>query len=92
MGRGAGANTALRDAQLLRDKLVAVRNRDIELVQAIGMYEQTMLRYSAVAVRESLQGMNDSGLDLEPIRRTMAAPGCVPRCAAWIVCPRSNAA
>ncbi|WP_198406907.1 FAD-dependent oxidoreductase [Nocardia terpenica] len=74
-GRGAGANTALRDAQLLCDKLVAVRDGDTELVEAIGTYEETMRRYSAVAVRESLQGMNDNGLDLKPLRRAMVSAG-----------------
>ncbi|MGC4994536.1 FAD-dependent oxidoreductase [Nocardia salmonicida] len=74
-GRGAGANTALRDSQLLCAKLVAVRDGNTELVEAIGEYEQTMRRYSAVAVRDSLQGMNDYGLDHKPIRRAMVSAG-----------------
>lgn len=60
-GRGAGANTALRDAALIRDKLVEVRDGRAELLAAIGDYEQRMRTYSAVAVRESLEFMNDGG-------------------------------
>lgn len=74
-GRGAGANTALRDAQLLRDKLVAVRDGKAELIGAIGDYEAAMREYSAVAVKESLQGMHDNGLAQKPVRRALATFG-----------------
>ena len=66
-GRGAGANTALRDAALIRDKLVQVRDGGVDLVDAIGAYEQSMRAYSAVAVRESLEFMNDGGTARKPI-------------------------
>jgi 2-polyprenyl-6-methoxyphenol hydroxylase-like FAD-dependent oxidoreductase len=74
-GRGAGANTALRDAQLLRDHLVTVRDGTSELIPAIGDYEAAMRQYGAVAVKESLQGMHDNGWARKPVRRTLAAFG-----------------
>jgi 2-polyprenyl-6-methoxyphenol hydroxylase-like FAD-dependent oxidoreductase len=60
-GRGAGANTALRDARELRDRLVRVRDGELSLVAAVGEYEELMRRYSSLAVRESLEMMNDDG-------------------------------
>ncbi|WP_028932738.1 FAD-dependent oxidoreductase [Pseudonocardia spinosispora] len=66
-GRGAGANTALRDAALIRDKLVEVRDAGADLLAAIGDYEQRMRTYSAVAVRESLEFMDDDGRARRPI-------------------------
>lgn len=74
-GRGAGANTALRDAQLLRDKLVEVRDGKAELITAVGEYEERMREYSAVAVKESLEGMHDNGLARKPVRRALATMG-----------------
>lgn len=66
-GRGAGANTALRDARELRDRLVRVRDGDLSLVGAVGEYETLMRTYSALAVRESLEFMNDSGTARRPV-------------------------
>ena len=66
-GRGAGANTALRDARELRDRLVRVRDGELSLVAAVGEYEELMRRYSALAVRESLEFMNDDGTARRPI-------------------------
>jgi 2-polyprenyl-6-methoxyphenol hydroxylase-like FAD-dependent oxidoreductase len=66
-GRGAGANTALRDAALLRDNLVAVRDGRSDLPAAVGGYEERMRAYSAVAVAESLQFMNDNGTARRPV-------------------------
>jgi 2-polyprenyl-6-methoxyphenol hydroxylase-like FAD-dependent oxidoreductase len=65
-GRGAGANTALRDAALLRDKLVEARD-GAELLPAIGAYEERMRTYSAVAVKESLEFMNDGAANRKPL-------------------------
>lgn len=70
-GRGTGANTALRDAQLLHAKLIAAWNGTTELLPAIGEYEEEMRRYSAVAVQDSLQGMHDNGLARKPVRRAL---------------------
>ncbi|WP_018330976.1 FAD-dependent oxidoreductase [Actinomycetospora chiangmaiensis] len=66
-GRGAGANTALRDARELRDRLVRVRDGESTLLAAVGDYEDLMRRYSALAVRESLEFMNDNGLARRPV-------------------------
>jgi 2-polyprenyl-6-methoxyphenol hydroxylase-like FAD-dependent oxidoreductase len=66
-GRGAGANTALRDARELRDRLVGVRDGRLTLVEAVGSYEELMRRYAALAVRESLEFMNDDGTARRPV-------------------------
>jgi 2-polyprenyl-6-methoxyphenol hydroxylase-like FAD-dependent oxidoreductase len=57
-GRGAGANTALRDAALLGKLLIAVNEGQKPLIQAIHEYETEMLRYGAEAVSESKKQMN----------------------------------
>lgn len=66
-GRGAGANTALRDARELRDRLVRVRDGELSLLEAVGEYEDLMRRYSSLAVRESLEFMNDNGTARRPV-------------------------
>lgn len=66
-GRGAGANTALRDARELRDRLVRVRDGELGLLEAVGEYEDLMRRYSSLAVRESLEFMNDDGTARRPV-------------------------
>lgn len=66
-GRGAGANTALRDARELRDRLVRVRDGELSLVEGVGEYEELMRRYAALAVRESLEFMNDNGTARRPV-------------------------
>lgn len=52
---GVGANTALRDADLLRRTLIAVRDGESALIPAIGGYEREMLDYGFSAVRLSLR-------------------------------------
>jgi 2-polyprenyl-6-methoxyphenol hydroxylase-like FAD-dependent oxidoreductase len=66
-GRGAGANTALRDARELRDRLLRVRDGEMTLLGAVGEYEDLMRRYSSLAVRESLEFMNDNGTARRPV-------------------------
>jgi 2-polyprenyl-6-methoxyphenol hydroxylase-like FAD-dependent oxidoreductase len=66
-GRGAGANTALRDARELRDRLIRVRDGEVTLLEAVGGYEDLMRRYSSLAVRESLEFMNDNGTARRPV-------------------------
>jgi 2-polyprenyl-6-methoxyphenol hydroxylase-like FAD-dependent oxidoreductase len=66
-GRGAGANTALRDAALLCKALTDVRNDNKPLVQAIHDYEVEMLRYSTEAVLESRKQMNANDLIHKPV-------------------------
>ncbi|AYG57766.1 FAD-dependent oxidoreductase [Rhizobium jaguaris] len=66
-GRGAGANTALRDAALLGQLLVEVHQAQRPLVQAIHDYEVEMLRYSTEAVNESKKQMSSTDLIHRPI-------------------------
>ncbi|EJZ23109.1 FAD-dependent monooxygenase [Rhizobium sp. Pop5] len=66
-GRGAGANTALRDAALLGRMLVEADRGRKPLVEAIHAYEVEMLRYSTEAVQESKRQLDASGLTHRPI-------------------------
>jgi salicylate hydroxylase len=52
---GIGANTALRDARLLCQKLAAVENAERPLLQAIEEYETAMLKYGFQAVQRSMR-------------------------------------
>jgi salicylate hydroxylase len=52
--RGIGANTALRDAQLLARNLIAAAHGQRELLEAIRGYETQMIDYGFSAVRLSL--------------------------------------
>ncbi|WP_220199964.1 FAD-dependent oxidoreductase [Ktedonospora formicarum] len=54
-GRGEGANTALRDAESLRQVLVEVVMLGKQLVQAKVQYEAAMLRYGFEAVANALE-------------------------------------
>jgi 2-polyprenyl-6-methoxyphenol hydroxylase-like FAD-dependent oxidoreductase len=56
--RGIGANTALRDAALLRDALRDVDGGRQELLPALAGYEREMIGYGFAAVRASLAQMN----------------------------------
>jgi 2-polyprenyl-6-methoxyphenol hydroxylase-like FAD-dependent oxidoreductase len=53
--RGIGANTALRDAQLLSRQLIAADRGELPLLDAIHDYEAKMLDYGFAAVRTSLR-------------------------------------
>ena len=66
-GRGAGANTALRDARELRDRVVRVRDGELGLLEAVGGYEELMRTYAALAVRESLEFMHDNRTARRPV-------------------------
>ncbi|GCE31640.1 oxidoreductase [Dictyobacter alpinus] len=66
-GRGAGANTALRDARLLCKQLTAVHDGHIDLLPAIHGYEEKMQKYGAEAVKESLAQMNSNALIHKPV-------------------------
>ena len=52
---GIGANTALRDADLLRRNLIAVRDGQLSRAEAVGDYERQMLEYGFAAVAQSLR-------------------------------------
>lgn len=70
-GRGAGANTALRDAALLGHMLVAADRGQKPLIDAIHDYEAEMLRYSTEAVQESRKHMDASHPAHRPIVGTV---------------------
>ncbi|MGC1546906.1 MAG: NAD(P)/FAD-dependent oxidoreductase [Rhodanobacter sp.] len=53
---GLGANTALRDAALLADKLGSCSSDAVPLLNRIGEYEEAMRAYSAVAIHASREG------------------------------------
>jgi len=86
-GRGAGANTALRDAVLLGGLLGEVEQERKLLVEAIHAYEAEMLRYSTEAVIESRKNMTADDLIHRPVagavqlalmRAAMRAVNAVP--------------
>jgi 2-polyprenyl-6-methoxyphenol hydroxylase-like FAD-dependent oxidoreductase len=52
--RGIGANTALRDAVLLRDALVSGARGERDLLALLSAYEGEMINYGFAAVRASL--------------------------------------
>ncbi|RZQ63103.1 FAD-dependent oxidoreductase [Amycolatopsis suaedae] len=54
-GRGVGANTALKDARLLGDRLGAAHRGEVPVLTAIREYETRMIDYGFTAVRESLK-------------------------------------
>jgi 2-polyprenyl-6-methoxyphenol hydroxylase-like FAD-dependent oxidoreductase len=58
---GIGANTALRDADLLRRQLMAVAAGERELVPALHDYEEQMRHYGFAAVKQSLRNARQAG-------------------------------
>ena len=58
---GIGANTALRDADLLRRQLIAVASGEQDLVPALHEYEGQMRRYGFAAVKRSLSNARQAG-------------------------------
>ena len=54
-GQGVGANTALRDAALLRHQLVAAARGKKPLLKAIGDHEAEMIPYGFARVADSLE-------------------------------------
>lgn len=62
-GQGVGANTALRDAALLRRHLTAAASGEKDLLQAIGDYEAEMIPYGFARVADSLDNNGTSGDD-----------------------------
>lgn len=66
-GRGIGANTALRDAQALCRRLVAVHQGRSSLVPAIAAYEEGMREYGFAAVLESRDQMDGDGPLHKPV-------------------------
>jgi 2-polyprenyl-6-methoxyphenol hydroxylase-like FAD-dependent oxidoreductase len=62
-GRGVGANTALRDAALLRRELVAVARGRKPLLEAVAAYEAAMIPFGFARVADSLNTNGTSGRD-----------------------------
>ena len=58
---GIGANTALRDADVLRDRLSAVASGETELIPALHDYEEQMRDYGFAAVKRSLNNARQAG-------------------------------
>lgn len=58
---GIGANTALRDADLLRRQLITVSRNELPLIPAIHAYEARMLDYGFAAVESSLRNARQAG-------------------------------
>jgi 2-polyprenyl-6-methoxyphenol hydroxylase-like FAD-dependent oxidoreductase len=65
-GRGIGANTALRDAELLCRKLTEAHHGK-DVVQAISEYEQEMIKYGFEAVLASREQMDGNGAIHKPV-------------------------
>ncbi|ALG09583.1 FAD-dependent oxidoreductase [Kibdelosporangium phytohabitans] len=73
-GRGAGANTALRDAALLCRKLSDVHHGKRALLDAVREYETKMIDYGFKAVADSLENQGgDNPLYKPVIGRTLLA-------------------
>ncbi|HZN19512.1 MAG TPA: FAD-dependent monooxygenase [Micromonosporaceae bacterium] len=66
-GRGVGANTALRDANLLRRKLIAVRDGQKKLLEAVHEYETKMVEYGFQAVEDSKKQQNGDSILHKPV-------------------------
>jgi len=61
--RGIGANTALRDAALLCQQLIAAQRGERPLLDAIGDYEAAMREYGFAAVRSSWKACDQAAAD-----------------------------
>ncbi|RKP43556.1 FAD-dependent oxidoreductase [Pararobbsia silviterrae] len=66
-GKGVGANTALRDAQLLCSQLERIARRELPLVEAVADYEAQMRRYGFHAVAESRKQFDEHDAIHRPI-------------------------
>jgi salicylate hydroxylase len=79
---GVGANTALRDADLLRRQLTAVGAGELRLLSALHEYERQMRRYGFAAVRQSLRNARQTGsanrLGRGAFRTILRLVGAVP--------------
>ena len=56
-GQGVGANTALRDASLLRRELTPVARQSKPLLTAIGDYESEMIPYGYFSVSSEVPAL-----------------------------------
>ena len=67
-GRGEGANTALRDAELLTARLTDVAAGRSTLAEATHQYETEMLRYGFEAVHNSRKPYFAEAMKVNPQR------------------------
>jgi hypothetical protein len=74
-GRGVGANTALRDAALLCQNLIAVNAGRLTLIDAVADYESRMRAYAYPAVRKSREQMDSDGIIHKPLVGRLALAG-----------------
>ncbi len=74
-GRGVGANTALRDAALLCQRLTAASQGRESLIDAVASYEAEMRDYGFEAVRKSLEQMDANAVIHKPIAGRVALAG-----------------
>jgi 2-polyprenyl-6-methoxyphenol hydroxylase-like FAD-dependent oxidoreductase len=58
--RGIGANTALRDAEVLCENIISAHRGEKSLLQAIRDYEIKMVQYGFDAVRSSMKAAEQS--------------------------------
>lgn len=79
---GIGANTALRDAELLSRRLADVAASRSALLPALHDYERQMLDYGFAAVKQSLRNARQAGsgsrLGRAAVRTMMRTVGAVP--------------
>ncbi|MGV9808106.1 FAD-dependent oxidoreductase [Micromonospora chersina] len=79
---GIGANTALRDAELLCRRLTEVAEGRRDLLPALHDYERQMLDYGFAAVKQSLRNARQAGsgnrLGRAAARTTLRTVGAVP--------------
>jgi salicylate hydroxylase len=79
---GVGANTALRDAELLARQLAAVNAGEQKLLPAVAEYEREMLKYGFAAVKQSLrnarQAASGNRLGRGAFRVVLRTIGAVP--------------
>jgi len=61
--RGIGANTALKDAAILCQNLIAAHRGEKSLLQAVHDYEVEMIRYGFDAVKNSMRALNQAVSD-----------------------------
>jgi 2-polyprenyl-6-methoxyphenol hydroxylase-like FAD-dependent oxidoreductase len=74
-GRGVGANTALRDAELLCRNLIAVERGHLTLRDAVAGYESRMREYAWPAVLKSREQMDGDGIMHKPLIGRLALAG-----------------
>ncbi|MFZ0216100.1 MAG: NAD(P)/FAD-dependent oxidoreductase [Candidatus Dormiibacterota bacterium] len=74
-GLGVGANTALRDAQILSERLIQADRNGEPVVAAIGGYERQMHGYAWDLVAKSLERFDGSSAIYKPVAGRLALAG-----------------